>query len=83
MKQWIIMLLLKYIWGYIPKGVKEMIGKIIVWLQGKKMYLAALAWAIQGVIVYLGDNDLQKLIKVLIEAWAIAAGRAAISKVSS
>jgi hypothetical protein len=83
MKQWLITLLLKYIWGYIPKEVKDMIGKIILWLQGKKVYLAALAWAIQGIIVYLGDNDLQKLIKTLIEAWAIAAGRAAISKVGS
>jgi hypothetical protein len=80
MKDWLLKLLIKYVVSYIPKGVTDMITKIRTFLDGKKMYLAALGLVIQAVIEYLGDNDLSKLITKLIAAFGVAATKAAIVK---
>ncbi len=80
MKKWFLKLLVKFLVKRIPKGVKVMFGKIIEFLSGKKMYLAAIALAIEAIVEYLGDGNLNNLITKLIAAWTIAAGKAAIVK---
>ena len=82
--KWYQKLLVKYVIGYIEKlkGVNEMIAKFVALLDGKKMYLAALAWAIKGILEYIADKDISKLINNLVEAWLIAAGKSAISKIT-
>lgn len=49
-------------------------------LSGKKMYLVGFGLILNAVIQYLGDNDLGKLIKGILEGLGVVTAKAAIAK---
>jgi hypothetical protein len=79
---WFKKLMLKYAIDYMAKtqGGKNMIGKIMAFLDGKKQYIGAAVLVLQAVLQYLVDQDLNVLVTKLIAAWLVAANRAAVAK---
>ena len=70
------------IWTFTKEGRVTM-GKIFGFLNGKKTYLGAVAYALWSIVQFAQDQNVEILMSSLFKAYLIWCGRSEISKVET